>query len=122
LLAAFGDMAGPIPFVQDALGRELQQSWHLWVEIAPSDARSLGIEDGARVKVESEAGTVEARAKVYPGVRPGVAAMPIGPGGAPGQTCRRALSEQAGALVALRSGPPGSEPALGDAWVRIRRA
>ncbi len=122
LLAAFGDTQGPLPWVQDALGREMQESWSLWVEIAPTDARSLGIIDGARVRVESEEGAVAARAKVYPGVSPGVAAMPVGPGGASGQTCRRALREQAGALVGLRRGPPGSEPTLGDAWVRIRRA
>jgi anaerobic selenocysteine-containing dehydrogenase len=122
LLAAFGDMQGPLPFVQDALGRELGQSWSLWVEIAPADAAALGIADGARVRVESEEGAVDARAKVYPGVRPGVAAMPVGPGGAPGHVCRRALSQQAGALVGLRRGPPGGTPAPGDAWVRIRRA
>ncbi len=122
LLAAFGDMQGPLPFVQDALGREMRQSWSLWVEIAPVDAAGLGIADGARVRVESDAGAVEARAKVYPGVRPGVVAMPVGPGGAPGRVCRRALREQAGVLVGLRRGPAGSTPALGDAWVRIHSA
>lgn len=120
LLTAFGDTQGPLPWVQDGLGRELQQRWSLWVELAPVDARALGIEDGDRVRVESQDGAVDARARVFAGVRPGVAAMPLGPGGAQGETCQRALRQQAGALVALRDGPEG--PALADAWVRIAKA
>ena len=120
LLAAFGDSQGPLPWVQDVLGRELGQSWTAWVELAPADAAPLGLEDGARVRVESAAGSVEARARVWAGVRPGVAAMPVGPGGAPAGTCRRALGAQAGALAAPR--PAGVELGRGDTWVRIRRA
>jgi anaerobic selenocysteine-containing dehydrogenase len=74
------------------------------------------------VKVESEEGAVEARVKVYAGAQPGVAAMPVGPGGAPGQAWRRAMPAQAAALVGTRHGAPGAGPAAGDAWVRIRRA
>jgi anaerobic selenocysteine-containing dehydrogenase len=117
LLAAYGDSQGPLPWVQDVLGHELGQVWSAWVELAPEDAAALGIADGARVVVESGAGAVEARAKVYAGVRPGVAAMPLGPGGAPGGACRRALSAQPGALAALRG-----DLAEGEVWVRVRRA
>lgn len=119
LLAAFGDTQGPLPFVQDVLGRELQQAWALWVELAPPDAAALGVEEGALVRVESASGAVKARVKVFPGLRPGVAAMPLGPGGSPGEVCRRAMTQQAGALVALRDGPSGT---FGEAWVHIRRA
>ena len=122
LLAAFGDSQGPLPWVQDVLGRELGQSWGAWVELAPSDAQVLGIADGARVQVESPAGAVLARAKVYPGVRPGVAAMPVGPGGVAGEACRRALDAWPVALVATTSGGAGPEPADRATWVRIRRA
>jgi len=63
---------------------------------------------------------IEARAKIYPGVRPGVVAMPLGPGGAPGATLRRALAAQAGALVALdRRGTAGAGGELGT-WVRVQ--
>jgi hypothetical protein len=122
LLTAFGDSQGPLPWVQDSLGRDLQQSWNLWVELAPSDAKPAGIADGAWVKVESDQGSVEARARVYPGVRPGVAAMPLGPGGAPGGTVRRALGAvQAAALVA-EGGAAAPGGGAGGTWVRIRRA
>ena len=122
LLAAYGDALGPLPFVQDVLGREMEQSWTLWVELAPADARALRIRDGERVHVESAEGTVQARAKVYPGLKPGVAAMPLGPGGAPGSMLRRALAAQAGALAALdRRGPSGAGAETGI-WVRVQGA
>jgi anaerobic selenocysteine-containing dehydrogenase len=105
--------------VQDVLGRELQESWTLWVELAPPDAAALGVEEGALVVVESERGAVKARVKVFPGLRPGVAAMPLGPGGSPGEVCRRAMTQQAGALVALHD---GASATFGEAWVRLRRA
>ena len=122
LLAAFGDRQGPLPLVQDVLGREMEQSWELWVELSPPDARALRLGDGARVIVESDQGGVEARLKVYPGVRPGVAAMPMGPGGAPGRALRRALPEQAAALAGLAVRLPGAGSALPGTWVRIREA
>jgi anaerobic selenocysteine-containing dehydrogenase len=120
LLAAYGDALGPLPFVQDILGREMEQSWTSWVEIAPADARSLRIRDGERVRVESAEGMVQARAKIYPGLRPGVVAMPLGPGGAQGSTLRRALAAGAGALVALdRRGTAGAGAELAT-WVRVQ--
>ncbi|HSN92105.1 MAG TPA: molybdopterin dinucleotide binding domain-containing protein, partial [Anaeromyxobacteraceae bacterium] len=120
LLAAFGDSQGPIPWVQDVLGHELGQSWGGWVELSPADARALGVEDGSRVVIESVAGSLEARAKVWAGVFPGVAAMPVGPGGAPGRACRRALSAGVGALAGPRTA--GGRSVDGDVWVRVRRA
>lgn len=120
LLAAFGDSQGPLPWVQDVLGHEMGQAWTAWVELAPPDAATLGITDGELVRVESAAGSLVARAKVWAGVRPGVLAMPVGPGGAPGGTCGRALAAQAGALAAIRTG--GGESVEGDVFVRVRRA
>jgi anaerobic selenocysteine-containing dehydrogenase len=122
LLAAYGDALGPLPFVQDVLGREMEQSWNLWVEIAPVDARSLHIRDGERVRVESREGTIEARARIYPGLRPGVVAMPLGPGGSPGLTLKRALAAQTGALVSMDArGSSGIDGEAGT-WVRLREA
>ncbi len=121
LLAAYGDHAGPLPFVQDILGKEMEQSWRLWVELSPTDADALGLTDGTGVIVQSPDGEVEARVKVYPGIRPGVAAMPLGPGGAPGQICRRAMGASAGSLVALRKDPTGVS-GWGAGWVRVRKA
>jgi anaerobic selenocysteine-containing dehydrogenase len=54
--------------------------WGGWVEISPSDARELGVEDGDVVRIESPVGSVETHAVVDPAVRPGVVSMPRGHG------------------------------------------
>jgi len=48
-----------------------------FVEIAPSDARDLGIEDGKDLKVESRRGAITVQAKVTDAVHPGVLWMPM---------------------------------------------
>jgi len=44
--------------------------WVPWVEVHPATARSLGIEDGALVRVVSARGGYRARLKVFPGTAP----------------------------------------------------
>jgi molybdopterin-containing oxidoreductase family iron-sulfur binding subunit len=55
-------------------------TWQTWVEIHSETAARLGVVDGDVVRVSSPHGAVEVPAKVYPGVRRDVAAMPIGQG------------------------------------------
>ena len=55
-------------------------TWSSWVEINPETAEQLGIVDGDIVEVTSPEASVTAPAFVYPGIRPGVVAMPIGQG------------------------------------------
>jgi molybdopterin-containing oxidoreductase family iron-sulfur binding subunit len=50
------------------------------VEIHPESAASLGVKDGAWVRVRSPRGTITVRARVTPRVVPGVAAIPVGLG------------------------------------------
>ena len=55
-------------------------TWQTWVELHPETAARLGVVDGDVVRVTSPHGAVEVPAKVYPGVRRDVAAVPIGQG------------------------------------------
>jgi formate dehydrogenase alpha subunit len=48
-----------------------------WLEIAPADARALGIADGDTVTVASRRGSVETAAKVTAGIREGTVFMPF---------------------------------------------
>lgn len=58
---------------------QAQEMWpDLYVQIHPDKAKSLGIEDGARARIETAHGTVEARAWLYAGIRPNAVFMPIG--------------------------------------------
>ena len=54
--------------------------WTTWVEMHPDMAESLGVENGHIVRVESSAGTLEAPAFVYEGIRADTVAIPIGQG------------------------------------------
>ena len=56
---------------------ELQRAApEVWVEIAPSDARAAGIDEGDPVQVRSPRGGIRARARVS-GIRPGVLFVPF---------------------------------------------
>ena len=50
----------------------------LYVQIHPDKARSCGIRDGARVRVETRHGAIEARAWIHAGIRPTAVFIPIG--------------------------------------------
>ncbi|MBI4541260.1 MAG: molybdopterin-dependent oxidoreductase [Gemmatimonadetes bacterium] len=68
------------PYLQEILGVEAGVQWNSWIELNPETAAELGIGDGEWVWVESPAGRARVRAKVYPGIMPGVVAMPEGQG------------------------------------------
>jgi molybdopterin-containing oxidoreductase family iron-sulfur binding subunit len=54
--------------------------YNSWVELNPTTAAEMGISEGDIVKVESAAGSLEAPAFPFNGIRPDVIAMPIGQG------------------------------------------
>jgi molybdopterin-containing oxidoreductase family iron-sulfur binding subunit len=51
-----------------------------WVELHPSTANKLGLDEGDLVEVESPQGKIAAPVLIYPAIRPDVIAMPIGQG------------------------------------------
>lgn len=80
-LLTIGDGIGAnLPDLQENLAVHVKESWESWAEIHPQTARKLGIHDGSWVWVESPHGRVRLRARLYPGTRPEVIAMPVGQG------------------------------------------
>ncbi len=55
-------------------------SWQSWVEMHPDTAAQLNVREGEVVKLTSAHGSVSAPAYIYPGLKPGVVAMPLGLG------------------------------------------
>jgi anaerobic selenocysteine-containing dehydrogenase/Fe-S-cluster-containing dehydrogenase component len=55
-------------------------TWHSWVEVHPDTARALDVRNGEVLRITSPHATLEAPVYVYPGVHPGVVAMPLGLG------------------------------------------
>lgn len=68
------------PYLQEIFGPHLKEKWDSWVEINPETARILGIGDGDSVWVESKAGRVKTRARLFSGTNPRCIHIPYGQG------------------------------------------
>jgi menaquinone reductase, molybdopterin-binding-like subunit len=72
--------AANLPWMQELPDPVSSAMWGLPVEIDPQTAARLKIANGDWVRVESQAGSLEASAYVHPGAVPGVISMGIGEG------------------------------------------
>ncbi len=90
-----------------------------WVELNPETAAELGLDEGEQVMVESEFGVAEARVRLYEGLEPEMAAMPLGMGRTVGR-----WSSNWGANVLALVGAPQGDGSRGQysTFVRVRRA
>ena len=58
---------------------QAQEMWpDLYCQMHPDKASRIGVKDGERVRIESPAGEIEARAWITPGIRPSAVFVPIG--------------------------------------------
>ncbi|HLG23196.1 MAG TPA: molybdopterin-dependent oxidoreductase [Candidatus Manganitrophaceae bacterium] len=79
-LSHFDGRGANRPWLQELPDPMAQIVWDNWLEIHPATAQRLGIAEGDLVKVASPDGEVEAPAHLFEGVRPDVAAIPLGQG------------------------------------------
>jgi anaerobic selenocysteine-containing dehydrogenase len=68
------------PYLQEIIGPHLYEKWDSWVEINPETAKSLGIEDGDLIWVESPAGKSRLKARLFAGTHPKCIHIPYGQG------------------------------------------
>ncbi|OGP72746.1 MAG: hypothetical protein A2V86_03675, partial [Deltaproteobacteria bacterium RBG_16_49_23] len=68
------------PYLQEIFGPHLKERWNSWVELNPEAAEKMGIKDGDPVWVESRAGKVKAKARLFPGTHPHCVHIPYGQG------------------------------------------
>ncbi len=68
------------PFLQEILGPHLKEKWNSWVEINPETAEKIGIHDGDLIWVESKAGKLKTKARLFPGTHPQCIHIPYGQG------------------------------------------
>jgi anaerobic selenocysteine-containing dehydrogenase len=71
---------GNQPFLQEIFGPHLKEKWDSWVEINPETAKEMGIKDGDLIWVESKAGRLKAKARLFPGTHPNCIHIPYGQG------------------------------------------
>jgi thiosulfate reductase/polysulfide reductase chain A len=80
LITATTAWQGILPTLQEVQGLLGNVKWDSWVEINPSAAQALHLEDGEQVWVESPLGRVQASVRLYPGIWPNAIFMPLGQG------------------------------------------
>ncbi len=68
------------PYLQEIIGPHLYEKWDSWVEINPETAKTLGIKDGDPIWVESPAGKLKSKARLFPGTHPKCIHIPYGQG------------------------------------------
>ncbi len=81
LSATFLDGRGAnLPWLQELPDPLTSVVYGSWAELNPATAEDLGIKEGDILQVETPAGSVSVPAVIFPAIRPGVVAMPIGQG------------------------------------------
>jgi molybdopterin-containing oxidoreductase family iron-sulfur binding subunit len=109
-----------LPFLQAILDPGLEERWETWVEVHPDTARGLGIEDRDWVQVGSDAGRIEARARVTPRVARGVAAVPVGLGKRSGGRWARGVGANPLHLLSPDHNPLGGLSPTGATRVEVK--
>jgi anaerobic selenocysteine-containing dehydrogenase len=110
-----------IPWMQEIYGLHVQEKWDSWVELNPETAHELGIHDGDRVRVESNQGSIELRARLWPGTPSEVVSIPLGQGHTAGGRWAENRGANPNELIALLTDPLSGELATQSTRVRVRR-
>jgi len=79
-LAHFDGRGANRPWLQELPDPITQVVWDSWVEVNPQDAARLHVATGDRVRLRTARGQIELPVYVYPGIRPGAVAAPLGQG------------------------------------------
>src|SRR4030042_906586 len=66
------------PFLQEIIGPHLKEKWDSWAEINPETAQQIRIKDGDLIWVESKAGKLKTKARLFPGTNPKCIHIPYG--------------------------------------------
>jgi anaerobic selenocysteine-containing dehydrogenase len=119
---AFYDGRGAsLPWLQQMPDPMTTVVWDSWVEINPKTAAELGISFGDLVEVSSSQGSVRVPAVIYPGIRPDMAAIPLGQGHRDmGRYAKGRGANPLQLLVQIKEGMK-SLPAWNATRVRIKR-
>jgi len=81
LTATFLDGRGAnLPWLQELPDPMTSVVYGSWAELNPVTADELGIQEGDVLEVESPLGSVHVPALIFPAIRPGVVAIPVGQG------------------------------------------
>jgi anaerobic selenocysteine-containing dehydrogenase len=119
---AFYDGRGAsLPWLQQLPDPMTTVVWDSWVELNPATAAELGVSFGDLVEVTSPQGSVRVPAVIYPGIRPDMAAMPLGQGHKGMGRYAKGRGANPLILVAVIMQETKPQPAWNATRVRIKR-
>jgi anaerobic selenocysteine-containing dehydrogenase len=121
-MALMGSRTANQPWLAEIPAGGPTRAWEAWVEINPETAHKLGIHDRDQVWVESPAGKVRLRARLYPGLHPDVLAIPYGAGHEAGGRYAEAWGANPNRVVGGEADRLAGIPALQATRVRLARA
>jgi len=119
--ALYDGRGASLPWLQQLPDPMTTVVWDSWVELNPKTAAELGISFGDLVEVTSPQGSVRVPAVIYPGIRPDMAAIPLGQGHRDRGRYAKARGVNALALVAVIMEGTKPQPAWNATRVRIKR-
>lgn len=68
------------PLLMEMVGFRQYVRWDSWAEINPETAKEIGVSEGDKIWIESPAGKVKVRVRIYPGAHPDMVNLPLGLG------------------------------------------
>jgi len=78
--ALFDGRGANKPWLQELPDPTTKAVWGTWAEMHPETAAKIGVANGDPVKIQTDAGSLELPAYLYPGMRKDVVAVPLGQG------------------------------------------
>ncbi|MDK1021812.1 MAG: molybdopterin dinucleotide binding domain-containing protein, partial [Candidatus Hydrogenedentes bacterium] len=94
-----------MPWLLEDMTSHIHASWDSWVEIHPDVAQKLGIGHDDMVTLQSPAGEVRVKVRLYEGTTPGVVSIPVGLGRAAGGRWAKNRGVDPGDLIEDKAGP-----------------
>jgi menaquinone reductase, molybdopterin-binding-like subunit len=120
-LSISGGTGAELPFLQGLLDAGEEERWETWAEIHPESAAALGVKDRDWIRISSQRGSIDARARVGHRVVAGAVAVPVGLGKAAGGRWAKGIGSNPLRLLSNARDRSSGLPDFGATTVRVAR-
>jgi anaerobic selenocysteine-containing dehydrogenase len=117
LSVLLGDSSGAnTPWLQGSPDPMTTIAWQTWVELNPTTAKDLGVDNGDVITITSPHGEIKAPVYIFPAIRPDTVAIPLGQG----HTDLGRYAKKRGSNALLLVGNQLDESGNYLAWANVR--
>lgn len=110
------------PWLQESFSVHVKEAWDTWIEINPHTAAKRGIGNKEMVWVESPAGKIQVRAKLFPGCPPEVVVIPFENGHKAGGRWAKNRGVHPNYIMANLTDPVSGQHAYNDTMVKVYKS